>query len=183
MVLMPTTLPKSGHRYSVRWRGARPVPEGMNAVQLEVYALSSHPADQPREVQEAVQRLGLGTGWALYVTVVAPPARRLTAEQKGARRTQALVRRVTEGKRAIGPLFAQEVLDHERTRRADYYAGAEVNRVAAEYVAQVDAEDAARWEAYLEWWLLTHLGRALRDVHARLPWLGRAGSGVAPGAA
>lgn len=142
-------LPTIGYQYSLEWYTPySDPPAGMGRVLMRAFACGTGPHARPACIDRKQAELGFGSGWVICVQAVTPPPKRHTAEQKGKRRVGNLQRRVS---RTIGPMFAQEVIDAELTRKADYYAGAEVSAESAAYVAQFDAETGRLWAAFLAW--------------------------------
>ncbi|MFC5849412.1 hypothetical protein [Deinococcus petrolearius] len=141
--------PTIGYEYSIQWHNPKTEPPpGMARVLVRAFAASSRPEDKPEAIARKAAELEFGSGWVICSQAITPPPRRHSAEQKGKRRVGNLQRRV---RKAVGPLFAQAVIDAELARKPDDYAGAEVSREGAAYVAECDAEDARLWAAYLEW--------------------------------
>lgn len=153
---MPTEpLPKYGHYYELRWSMPGEPPAGMALVQASGFALSSSHEDIPQHIRARQTELGLGSGWMLNWWAVNPPAQRHTDERRAAQRQRNLTRRV---EKSIGPLFSAQVIAEEQSKRPEYFSGQREPAHAAR-IAELDALDAQRWEAYVQWWTAYHQER------------------------
>ena len=140
---------KNGLLYSIQWGHHRkdPPPDGMNPVQFKGFALSSHPAHTPPEIDAFYTLHGYGSGWATYVQSVSPPAKRRSEESRGKTRVKNLEKRVAK---TIGPMFSEEIVQRELSKQPDYFAGKGDPKHDA-YIAQSDAEDAQLWAEFCAW--------------------------------
>lgn len=104
-------------RCTLAWRnGAKPLPEGMPRVLKAVLCDKAHPV--PREIAEAWQDMGPGSGWSVgWEMIEQRPVRRWSPEAK-ARVRQSNLRRRIEKK---FPLFADEFVAAELAARPEYY--------------------------------------------------------------
>lgn len=154
---MPTTrhdVPTCGHQWIIAWGNPyTDPPGGMDRVQASAFARSAYPTDQPAELQAIYEQLGgPGSGWSWYYRHLTPAPKRHSPEQRGAARVRALTRRVTSGRRAVGPMFAEDIIQETISANPDYYAGAEVDAERAQYVANFDATTDQLWQDYLTWY-------------------------------
>lgn len=147
--------PKHGYLYRLEWRRATPPPDGQPRMLGEAFATRTSPGHEAEHLAEQLRTIGFGCGYGLSVTTLSPPARRHTPEQRGRQRQRNLERRVTTGRRAIGPLFAGDVIQAELAARPAHYAGHRDPAHEA-FVSQLDADDAQRWAAFLAWHAQTH---------------------------
>lgn len=142
--------PKHGYLYRLEWRRASPPPAGQPRILGEAFATRTSPGHEAEHLTEQLRAIGFGCGYSLNVTLLTPPARRHTPEQRGRQRQRNLERRVTTGRRAIGPLFAPDVIQAELAARPEHYAGQRDPDHEA-FVRDHDADTARRWAAFLAW--------------------------------
>lgn len=149
-----SNLPTCGHQWIIAWGSpySQP-PEGMERIQGRAFARSARPEDQPAELIDLYRQLGgPGSGWSWMYRHLAPAPRRHTPEQRGSARVRSLTRRVTSGRRSVGPMFADTIIQDTIAANPNYYAGAEVDPGRAQYVADFDASVDQLWHDYLTWY-------------------------------
>lgn len=106
--------PIEGRLYQIAWSRYTDPPEGSPRVLCEVFTMGNKP---PVEFDNFPR--SLGGGYSLYSCHIAPPPKQLPPETLAVIRKKRLARRLN----AKVPMFAEQFIEEELTKKPDYYNG------------------------------------------------------------
>ncbi|WP_216327911.1 hypothetical protein [Deinococcus aestuarii] len=133
------TDPPGVFEYSLRYYTPyKEPPDGMARVQLtvrvEVPPGKGSPGAPPEIMARWHELGGPGCGWSICSQFIEPPVKVRSQEHRARQRTQNLERRATKK----APLFAEQIIHRELTRRPGYFAGETLTRAPAQSPDRVE---------------------------------------------